>query len=44
MQWHPEWRCQDNPFYFNIFNAFGKACLARHKHRKEQALSKNTAG
>ena len=44
VQWHPEWRCQDNPFYFNIFKAFGNACLERHKQRKGQAPSKNTAG
>ena len=29
VQWHPEWRCADNPFYSAIFEAFGDACRAR---------------
>lgn len=29
MQWHPEWRCRDNPFYAAIFEAFGRACRQR---------------
>ena len=30
VQWHPEWRCTDNPLYAAIFEAFGAACRARH--------------
>jgi putative glutamine amidotransferase len=26
VQWHPEWRVLDNPFYRGIFKAFGDAC------------------
>lgn len=26
VQWHPEWRVRDNPFYLGIFRAFGDAC------------------
>lgn len=26
VQWHPEWKVQDNAFYTSIFNAFGQAC------------------
>jgi putative glutamine amidotransferase len=29
VQWHPEWRFWDNPFYAAIFSAFGAACRAR---------------
>lgn len=29
MQWHPEWRCWDTPFYAAIFEAFGRACRQR---------------
>lgn len=29
VQWHPEWRCANTPFYAAIFEAFGKACHAR---------------
>ena len=29
VQWHPEWRCWENPFYAQIFNAFGNACRER---------------
>jgi len=25
VQWHPEWRCSENPFYASIFNAFANA-------------------
>jgi putative glutamine amidotransferase len=28
VQWHPEWRTSDNPFYSAIFAAFGDACRA----------------
>ena len=33
VQWHPEWRCWENPFYAAIFNAFGKACAERRAQR-----------
>ena len=33
MQWHPEWRCWENPFYSAIFKAFGEACEARRRGR-----------
>jgi putative glutamine amidotransferase len=29
MQWHPEWRCWETPFYAAIFEAFGRACRQR---------------
>jgi putative glutamine amidotransferase len=32
VQWHPEWKVSENPFYAAIFQAFGAAC------RKRQAL------
>ncbi|TQM17962.1 gamma-glutamyl-gamma-aminobutyrate hydrolase [Pseudoxanthomonas sp. 3HH-4] len=33
VQWHPEWKVAENPFYLAIFQAFGKACRARAAHR-----------
>lgn len=33
VQWHPEWRCLENPFYLSLFEAFGKACRSRHAIR-----------
>lgn len=33
VQWHPEWNCQENPFYRAIFAAFGRACRRRHAGR-----------
>ncbi|MDQ3060536.1 MAG: gamma-glutamyl-gamma-aminobutyrate hydrolase family protein [Pseudomonadota bacterium] len=33
VQWHPEWRCADNPFYSAILGAFGQACQRRHAER-----------
>jgi putative glutamine amidotransferase len=33
MQWHPEWRCWENPFYSAIFKAFGDACAQRRRGR-----------
>jgi putative glutamine amidotransferase len=29
VQFHPEWRCWENPFYGAIFGAFGNACRQR---------------
>ena len=28
VQWHPEWRTAENPFYSALFSAFGEACRA----------------
>lgn len=36
VQWHPEWRAQENPFYAAIFRAFGDACRLRAATRHEQ--------
>jgi putative glutamine amidotransferase len=33
VQWHPEWRYQENPFHLALFDAFGKACRARASKR-----------
>lgn len=33
VQWHPEWRCDENPFYLSIFQAFGDACRMRQAQR-----------
>jgi putative glutamine amidotransferase len=35
VQWHPEWKVAENPFYLGIFQAFGAACRARAAHRDE---------
>lgn len=29
VQWHPEWKVAENPFYLALFRAFGDACRAR---------------
>jgi len=29
VQWHPEWKVAENPFYLSIFRAFGDACRVR---------------
>ena len=34
VQWHPEWRVTENPFYLGIFKAFGDACRTRAAQRK----------
>jgi len=33
VQWHPEWRCHENPFYSAIFNAFSQAMQERRRDR-----------
>ena len=33
VQFHPEWRCWENPFYNAIFEGFGKACRQRRSLR-----------
>ncbi|MGZ9899194.1 gamma-glutamyl-gamma-aminobutyrate hydrolase family protein [Shewanella gaetbuli] len=35
VQWHPEWKVQQNPFYQSIFDAFGKACRL-HAAKREK--------
>lgn len=35
VQWHPEWKLADNPFYMEIFRAFGDACRARVAQRSQ---------
>jgi putative glutamine amidotransferase len=37
VQWHPEWRCWETPFYANIFAAFGQACNTRQRQRLAMA-------
>ena len=34
VQWHPEWRAQDNPVSMQILSAFGAACQARRALRQ----------
>ncbi|CDS49928.1 Gamma-glutamyl-GABA hydrolase [Polaromonas sp. CG9_12] len=36
VQWHPEWNCQENPFYRAIFAAFGQACKRRQASRMQE--------
>ncbi len=33
MQWHPEWRFWEYPFYAAVFEAFGAACRKRQANR-----------
>lgn len=33
VQWHPEWKVRENPFYLAIFRAFGDACRIRAARR-----------
>ena len=33
VQWHPEWKTSDNPFYTAIFKAFGEACDLRRSQK-----------
>jgi putative glutamine amidotransferase len=33
VQWHPEWKVNENPFYQSIFQAFGRACAERMQRR-----------
>jgi putative glutamine amidotransferase len=33
VQWHPEWRVLDNPFYTSIFKLFSDACVRRARNR-----------
>lgn len=38
VQWHPEWRTAENPFYTAIFKAFGEACRERQAARFSQPV------
>lgn len=33
VQWHPEWKVRENPFYLGIFEVFGRAVSARASAR-----------
>lgn len=47
VQFHPEWRCWETPFYSAIFEAFGRACRSRHSLRlqaSDLARSRATVG
>jgi putative glutamine amidotransferase len=35
VQWHPEWKTSENPFYSAIFQACGEACRARQDGRSQ---------
>ena len=37
VQWHPEWRVRDNPFYLGIFRAFGDACRRYAAHTSSRS-------
>lgn len=39
VQWHPEWRCWENPFYQSIFTAFGQACAQRAQARQNGGVA-----
>ncbi len=39
VQWHPEWKVTEHPFYMGIFRAFGDACRARARRRQEPAFA-----
>lgn len=39
VQWHPEWKVRENPFYLGIFQAFAAACRARQRRRSELQLA-----
>ncbi|MFO1434904.1 MAG: gamma-glutamyl-gamma-aminobutyrate hydrolase family protein [Gammaproteobacteria bacterium] len=43
VQWHPEWRVLENPFYTAIFRAFGQACAARAGRRRGMASAATVA-
>lgn len=45
VQFHPEWRCWETPFYTAIFEAFGLACRQRRSVRLQQEdLSRHVHG
>ena len=44
VQWHPEWCCDESPFYTAIFEAFGQACRVRQDSRWHDRVSHFSAG
>lgn len=44
VQWHPEWRCMEYPFYAALFAAFGDACRKRQAQRLTRAGHSEHAG
>ncbi|WP_268967839.1 gamma-glutamyl-gamma-aminobutyrate hydrolase family protein [Veronia nyctiphanis] len=36
VQWHPEWKVTENPFYSTIFKLFGDACRHRSSMRERE--------
>jgi len=44
VQWHPEWRCQENPFYAATFAAFGQALRRRQQRRWQAHRAQPTTG
>ena len=44
VQWHPEWRCDENPFYAATFHAFGQALRRRQQRRRQAQLAQSTTG
>lgn len=43
VQWHPEWRVRENPFYLAIFEAFGEAARARAALRERHGIAEEVA-
>jgi putative glutamine amidotransferase len=42
VQWHPEWRVLENPFYSAIFASFGQACARRAEERRSRPAQLQT--
>lgn len=42
MQWHPEWRAEDNPVSLAIFKAFGQACRNYRDQQLEETRDPDT--
>lgn len=42
VQWHPEWRAQDNPVSLAIFKAFGQACRNYRDQQLEEKRDPDT--
>ncbi len=43
VQWHPEWRVLENPFYAAIFAAFGDAARERAARRQRRLIAEKVA-
>jgi putative glutamine amidotransferase len=39
VQWHPEWRVTENPFYLGLFKAFGEACRMHAARRVAEEVA-----